>query len=381
MLVWTLACVVLVCWHWGGSGGNFSVAMIGCVAVCSVLPVQSYGARPLWLPNSRHLPRLCIAALVIASVAVGAGSYFIDARFATVGNDFDDRIKHWNDSLSLIENNSEWLLGIGVGHYADRYFWHAPVDAMPGGWHIGHEDEDHFLTLGGSHFAQLMRVTQRIDSAARGPFVLHLRARAIKGSTLRAEVCRKQLIYPAECVVAWELKVPASNKWMPVSYLMPESLPDSPWYAPAPITFAIALYMDAPMTQVSDIDLRDAEGRSLLKNGDFEAGISHWFFSSDRVHLPWHAKDIFVHLLVEQGWLGLSAFCLCLVAAFYRLLSMSASQARAVAAPVFLAALSGVVAVGLFDSLLDVPRDAVFIYLLLGIALMLPTTRHDAHKP
>jgi hypothetical protein len=379
-----LACVVswaaLICWHWG-NGNNFSGMVISCLAIGGVLIAQSVLPKPLWLPHLAQLPTLSIAGLIVASAAVGAGSYFVDARFSTTAGDLDDRLTHWKTSLSLIGNNQEWLTGIGVGRYSDRFFWQSPVDELPGTWHLGHDDENHFLTLGGSHFAQLMRVTQRLDATARGPFVLHLRARAANASTLRAEVCHKHLIYPVECLVAWEMKVPAGNTWAPLSYVLPDKLSDSAWYASAPISFSLMLYMNGQATQVTDVDLIDAGGVSVLKNGNFEAGIDRWFFSSDRVHLPWHAKNIFVHMLVEQGWLGVGSFCLCLLAACLRLVSMPAAPASRVAAPAFLAALGGVVAVGLFDSLLDVPRDALFVYLLLGISLMLPTKLPPVQKP
>jgi hypothetical protein len=314
-----------------------------------------------------------IAGLVMSSFAVGAGSYFVEARFSTTDSDFQDRIQHWEDSLSLIESDAEWVFGIGVGRYSDRFFWRMPMETMPGTWHVEHDETDHFLELTGTHFGHLLYITQQIGSAENGPFVVHLRARAAVASSLRVEICRKQLIYPIACLVAQDLQVPAGNIWTPITYALPESLqPSSNWLAPTPTSFSIALAMNGQKTQITDLDLIDARGHSLLDNGNFEGGIAHWFFTSDREHLPWHAKSIFVHLLVEQGWLGVSLFVLCLVIAVLRLLAMSAVQARAVAAPAFLAALGGVVTVGMFDSLLDVPRDATFIYLLLGIVVLLP---------
>jgi hypothetical protein len=56
---------------------------------------------------------------------------------------------------------------------------------------------------------------------------------------------------------------------------------------------------------VDNVALFDDVGRNLIKNGDFSIGHAWWYFSSDRHHLPWHAKNLLLHLLFEQGWLGL----------------------------------------------------------------------------
>ncbi len=56
--------------------------------------------------------------------------------------------------------------------------------------------------------------------------------------------------------------------------------------------------------RVDDMSLVDARGRELLGDGEFARGADHWFFTSDRHHLPWHAKNLWLHFYVEQGWLG-----------------------------------------------------------------------------
>ena len=47
-----------------------------------------------------------------------------------------------------------------------------------------------------------------------------------------------------------------------------------------------------------------AQATELLANGDFNRGLAHWFYSSDKHHMPWHAKNLAVHLYFEQGLLG-----------------------------------------------------------------------------
>jgi len=113
----------------------------------------------------------------------------------------------------------------------------------------------------------------------------------------------------------------------------------------------------------------DGQLRPLLRNGDFERGVDFWFFSSDRDHLPWHAKNVFVHTYVEQGLLGLAALLLALLVAVVHLLRLPTRLHPL--APILLAALVGVATVGLVDSLLDMPRITLMIMLVLWLALSL----------
>jgi O-antigen ligase len=124
---------------------------------------------------------------------------------------------------------------------------------------------------------------------------------------------------------------------------------------------------------VREISLHDADGRELLSNRRFEQGGARWFFSSDRNHMPWHAKNLAVHLLFEQGYLGLAAMGLLAGLAWWRVALGRARQHPL--APALAAALLGFGVVGTVDSLLDVPRLAMLFWLLCGVALSLKPAR------
>jgi hypothetical protein len=82
-------------------------------------------------------------------------------------------------------------------------------------------------------------------------------------------------------------------------------------------------------------------------------------------------------LYFELGWFGVLAFFALLLHAIGHLLAQAGhDRIRAVAC---LASLIGFQAVGLFDSLLDVPRLALLFYLVLLAALMRPA-RAIAHQ-
>ena len=122
------------------------------------------------------------------------------------------------------------------------------------------------------------------------------------------------------------------------------------------MSFSLAINSRGRRIEIDRLSLVDASGRELLGNGSFEQGLAYWYTSSDRHHLPWHAKNAAVHLLVEQGLLGLLAWGLAAMVALWRL-TLGAARRRSLAPPLA-AALAGLVAVGAVDSLFDMPRVA-----------------------
>ena len=107
----------------------------------------------------------------------------------------------------------------------------------------------------------------------------------------------------------------------------------------------------------------------MIANGDFAKGTDRWFFTSDRYHLPWHIKNLFLNVLFEQGMLGLLAF-LALLGVFFQRIVWGSARLHPLA-PAMAAGVAGFVVVGLFDSLLDVPRVAWQFYMLLCAGLLL----------
>jgi O-antigen ligase len=128
---------------------------------------------------------------------------------------------------------------------------------------------------------------------------------------------------------------------------------------------------------IDNITLVDGAGRNLVRNGDFSRANAWWYFSSDHHHLPWHAKNLPLHLLFEQGWVGVALIAMLYLIAMREYLRRLRSGDALAAAP--LAALAGFAVVGAFDSLLDVPRLAFLLYLLLFQTLVGPRQRLRAN--
>jgi ABC-type proline/glycine betaine transport system permease subunit len=81
--------------------------------------------------------------------------------------------------------------------------------------------------------------------------------------------------------------------------------------------------------------------------------------------------------IFDQGLLGLSAFLLLLLAVVVRMLAHADEWPMA---PFFLASLAGFVAVGLFDSLVDVPRLAILYYLVCFALLVVSPAGFEARR-
>ncbi len=216
-------------------------------------------------------------------------------------------------------------------------------------------------------WGELLRMSQRV-AAVDAPVLVRAQVRSQQDAELHFEVCAKQLLYDGGCLTGGA-KLPArAGQWQNVSLKLAGAAPSpGDWWASKPIVFSVAVASEQSLLDLRSIALVDGSGRELLANGNFTNGMAQWFFSSDRLHLPWHIKNIFMNVLFDQGVLGLGLFVLLLLAAFWRLTLGRARHAPL--APALAASLAGFIVVGLFDSLLDVPRVAQLFYLLLMISL------------
>ena len=89
---------------------------------------------------------------------------------------------------------------------------------------------------------------------------------------------------------------------------------------------------------------------------------------SPQKHYPWHIKNLWLHLLFDQGWLGLSVFALLVALAIHRCSRLLPQQA--IYSSILLSAFSGFLVVAWVDSPFDAPRLTLLFFLLLFLALL-----------
>ncbi|WP_457350540.1 hypothetical protein [Roseateles sp. P5_D6] len=400
---WLLATMVIVADYWSGTTGRWTalaagLALAGVWAAMLVEPrlwplqgKDSHGAAG-WRKRALLVAGLLMVMAIVA--ALGGGAYLRD-RVATWKEDGQTRLTHWREGLHLLHGGRQWLLGKGAGRFVPSNFYEGPVSSQVGDYRLRHDPTESYLALAAGKHAlgrgEQFRVSQRITAPAAGPVAITLVHRTAADANLVLQICEKNLIYPDNChsvepmLKPLRAEAPAEGgaeatapaaatagmgAWQTSEFkLGPVPALGGDWWAPRFVTFSMALDTRAARVDIARIAMQDAQGRQLLVNGDFNREMARWFFSSDRHHLPWHIKNAALHVLFEQGLVGLA-----LLGGAYLLVLVRLSFGRGrdhPLAPAIVAALIGLGTVGAFDSLLDVPRVGFvfFTLLLLGLGL------------
>jgi hypothetical protein len=350
---------------------------IAAALALALVPLCTAARPPLWGREPTALLAGGILLAVIGTVAILGNSYYANVRLSTTGADVAARKGHWADSLGLLQSPREWLLGIGPGRYAERYVWRTRDRFVPGDFRVVPGVTGHHLVLSGPNhpvgWGEIFRVSQRIDIDPRLPLTVEFIARlpedVAPGVPIHFEVCRKHLLYDDGCV-AGGVRLPEGQSAQRFQLEGRDSL-GAPralgW--PRATRFAVGLDSVGGRAEILSLRLMDADGRDLLRNGDFREGTQWWFFSSDRSHLAYHAKNLWLQVFLEQGVPGLLAI---VVAGGLALswLAVGPGSRHPMAPPIAIG-LIGFGVVAMVDSVIDVPRLATLCFLMLGIALSL----------
>lgn len=380
-----VAGTALVAERWGEAAGlaHAAPALLGLLAVAVVAGVWR---RPLWPESLRwQTTTVCAMAMVGAVIGIFGGGSYMGERFSTGGQDLGGRTTHWALGRSMLTTPADWWLGKGLGRFPASYFLTGKPQEHPGDYRLKQEGAGEaantYLTLTGGlipngSWGELFRVTQRVAEPGKPVFVT-AQVRAVKDVTLHFEVCEKHLLYNQRCMYKASQVKGMQGVWQPLRVdLAGDNVMRGDWYAPHLIAFSVAIGSYGGTVDLDNLALTGAGGRSLLTNGEFSGGMAHWFFSSDKYHLPWHIKSVFMNVLFDQGMVGAALLALLMAGALWRS-TLGAAHSHPLA-PALAASLVGFAVVGLFDSLLDVPRLAWLFYLLLMVAL---TLRGQARAP
>lgn len=369
LLTWTILNTVQISAYWS-EPTRFVGTAIAAALVLAPIAGQALGRTPLWAPKPGDLYGV-IAVLALGGMLVTTlGGYYMNSRLSATRDDVGVRFEHYANSLRLMQSSGDTVAGIGLGRYPDAYFWTIENPGVPGSLALHRDAGGRYMQLGGPRGVrsgdESLLLTQRIPVATESWVHYRFKARSAQDLGIALHLCRKHLLYDDFCT---RVSIPLKGRdgWQSFEGIFPEPLA-GPGIPPRLATFSVSMN-SRTQVDVDAFELVDSQLRPLLRNGDFEQGNDFWFFTSDRDHLPWHAKNLFVHTYVEQGLLGLVALVLALSTAFARLLRRPTRLHPF--APNLLAALVGVTTVGLVDSLIDIPRITLFLTLLLWLALNL----------
>ncbi|MBU1666720.1 MAG: hypothetical protein KKG92_15200 [Gammaproteobacteria bacterium] len=362
---------------------TFTVARGGVLALGVILFILAVASLRLAWRSGRRIQAVLpigLLALLALGLAVGIGGGYFQKRLAQSGEDWQIRVNHWTQAIAMMDSSPfTQLFGMGLGSFPRVYLERGPVDKQPTTYGFIANKDTTFLRLGSG---ETLYYSQRVQATAGQTYQLSVDIRSHQnGERLALPLCEKQMLDSRACV--WtEFTLPGDGQW----HRHTRELPAITVGAGGPLRHPpveLSLYHPGSgnTVDIDNLQLLDAGGHELLCNGGFERGGDCWFFKTHS-HLPWHIKNLWVHLLFEQGWLGLALFTTLMLLALAR--SAHAAWNGSRLAWVVLASLSSLLTVGIFDSLLDAPRLATLLLLLLLLGGGLPWAERarsqDSHR-
>jgi hypothetical protein len=362
-----------------------AMLVIAFSAMAGLVFVRSLGERL----EGRKLLLLLFGTTIICALVIPTlfGSR-MEARFDTVKQDLAGRLAHWQTAVEIMDD--DWLTtlaGQGVGRFPERYFWIHQNATDVGGFRFDAENRNNFIRFHGAHD---VRLGQRAALEPRSNYRIALDVRTEDPrALLYLRICHRQLIEASEwnptCVQFKETIETTEGRWVRRSFDF-DSGDLGSWKnllrAPLVVTFSnrreYALNL-RPQTvlDIDNITLTGLDGRQLLDNGDFESGIDRWFAYYDFNHLPWHIKNLWVHIFFEIGLVGLLLFLGLIFGAMLR--AFRAARSDIFAGALFVS-LCSFTTVGTFGTLVDAPRIGFLFFFVLLIASGLNLDSHRGQK-
>jgi hypothetical protein len=351
-------------------GGYLSFA-VAVLVVLLVFTVNTKRLTKQWVRSAAIFAGLAGAMLMVA-VPIFKGE-FAQSRVADVSADLGFRKAHWEDALTI--RDPDWasaLFGMGLGRFPDTKYWRSALDPKPGTYRLQNEAGNTYLRLDSG---ESIGVEQFVSLEPGQQYVIKLDVRPSRpDSKITVPICEKWLLTSANCVSPTFELGKEFGTWRSVeARFTAEGLSANPWYRQRPIKLALTYAVPQSTIDIDNVRLESERGINLLRNGDFSQGLDHWFFATaGTLHAHWRVHSLFYGVLFDQGWFGLVA-----LGAFFALaLGRGAKKAwrgDAVSGAA-LAALSGFLVGGLFDTQIDAPRFLMLL-LLLAWACFYPVAR------
>lgn len=346
---------------------TFSRGGQAAFVVATLLTLAGF-LRLTWKTRKPNIP--VFLTLLVGLVAAGLVAWpvvsgkFSQSRLVTIQTDIGVRIAHWQDALAILSQAGNPIWGAGSGTFPAAFYWYSSAPGRPAGYAFAREGDNVFLRLGGGdslYFEQVVPVKPgRI-------YRLQLDVRSSGDSAaLKVPLCEKALLYSYTCARKSLKFTSSDSQWQrhEISFHTDGFGPPGSLFQ-RPVALSMFNQDKAVLIDVDNVTLLDTAGRNLIRNGDFSKGMQRWFFSVDNFW-PWHIENNFIHILFEQGWLGLAAFIMLLISVMASLLNRLARDALALT---LFISLTAFMMVGLVNSPIDVPRLAFLFFWLVNIAL------------
>jgi hypothetical protein len=359
-----LLALVLEGWGYGAS----ALALVA-LGIAFWLRWRSRGAR-----RQRTLAAgLLVLVLVFEAVVMVGPDSFMSSRVAKSALDYESRTAHWARGIGLLQTPGDWLFGFGLGRLPAHYDRYAPGGEFSGHaeWRSDGHGGGHARISGPRSRAVLggrYGLTQRVPLV--NGYRMSLDVRAERPAVLLVRVCESHLLYDRACQGAF-LRLTAEDQWQSRKLVLGgQSLAVGRWFAPRQGVLTLSVLDAGSSVDIDNMTLESPGGRPALDNGEFATGLARWYPAAQSYFLPWHIDNLYLELLIERGLVG-AIVLLGWVAVSGRRLLQSTDLGGGAGAPFIAASLCGVLGLGLLSSVLDAPRIA----LLIGLLLVMSTLR------
>ena len=305
---------------------------------------------------------LVLAALALEFALTFGTSSFMNDRLQDSGRDFGGRLAHWERGLRQLEHPADWIFGLGLGRLPSRWSGEGQALGLPGRVEMGASDGSSGLTLFGPEHrdgqgvsGRFFALSQRVSMDPSGRHPVSITVRSDQWARVLVRICAAHLLYPARCRER-TLRV-APGGWQTIGVELPGVRPDSAeWLQSGHGVFLLSVLTSGAMVEMRDAYLGSG-GVNLLRNPQFNAADGQWFPQSFRYFLPWHIDNLYLELLLETGLAGFFAFLAVIVGTLRRLFhNYVKGETFSIE---LLSALSGLLALGLLVSIIDMPRVAL----------------------
>ena len=360
--------VLLACLLWWQKSGRKAYAVWRAAS--------SSGGRMGW--RGRGAVVLVLALMAEVALVLGGGTFMAE-RLESTERDLGSRLEHWQHGLDLREGHMDLWLGTGLGRLPANYAAQVPKREFSGAVRLRHE-----LAPGGQQQAYVavygpqtqddlggaFALTQRVDELARGRYRVKLDVRVKTPTGLYVALCERHLLYDRRCQQAFVRVKPENSGWQTLELaLQGDTLSRGAWYAPRLAMLSLAVVDAGGMVELDNVRLQSRSGPVLLGNGGFSQGLAHWLPAAQSYYLPWHIDNLYLELLIERGGVGLALMLLLAGMAAWAVVQGAARSCPI--SPYLAAALAGVATVGLVSSVMDVPRVAFLVLLIVLFSALL----------
>jgi hypothetical protein len=378
-----LGTTVAVAVYWGEHAAAF--AAMGTAAIALLGVISSRSRNLAWTASRERTVGVVVSILCVCGLVAGLNSSFLKLRASGFTGDLQVRANHWRDSLALgSETLSDALIGNGAGRFFAEYAIRAPRDKPANYWWTSDGAGGRLRLLAGKYkqgYGELLRFNQRVARPTQQPYnvVLHVTPDD-KPTVVEVTLCEKLLLTSGNCG-AVRVRVPAATSAAAQTGFLEikEKLSEMPlslsklW---RPYVLSVGLETDSRKIELLSVQVIGQDGKNIVRNSDFHNGLSHWFPSTDAFHLPWHTHNWAIATWFDAGLVGLFAWVMLLAGSLVSVWSSlytNVNRGARLRISAIFGGVAGAMAVGLVDSLTDIPRVTFWLLLLCACAVATAT--------